>query len=49
MQRWAAGDVNWDEGKEEGEVELVGNTNAWPRFLAATGYLASYEPPEGGA
>ena len=49
MQRWAAGDVNWDDGREEGEVELVGNPNAWPRFLAATGYLASYGPPERGA
>ena len=47
MQRWAAGDIDWDDGREKGEVELVGDTGAWPRFLAATGYLLRYEPEEG--
>ncbi len=47
MQRWAAGDVDWDDGREKGEVELVGDAGAWPRFLAATGYLLRYEPEEG--
>ena len=44
MRRWAAGDVSWDEGRGAGEVEVEGDEAAWPRMLAATGYLRRYEP-----
>ena len=44
MQRWAAGTVDWDGGRRQGDVKLKGDRKAWPRFLAATGYLVSYEP-----
>ena len=44
MQRWAAGTVDWDGGRRKGDVKLKGDRRAWPRFLAATGYLLRYEP-----
>jgi hypothetical protein len=42
MDRWAAGESSWDEGVAAGEVILSGQTEAWPRWLAATGYLLRY-------
>ena len=42
MARWAQGDVTWDEGVAAGDVELIGPTDAWPRWLAASGYVLSY-------
>ena len=42
MDRWAAGELGWDEGVAAGDVALSGPTDAWPRWLAATGYLLSY-------
>ncbi len=44
MARWAAGELGWDEGIAAGEVGLSGPSDAWPRWLAATGYLLSYAP-----
>jgi len=42
MARWAEGEVTWDEGVAAGDVGLIGPTDAWPRWLAATGYVLSY-------
>lgn len=44
MARWAEGEVTWEEGIESGDVGLTGSSDAWPRWLAATGYLLSYAP-----
>jgi DNA-binding HxlR family transcriptional regulator len=44
LDRWAAGDVDWDGGVVEGEVTLDGSPEAWRRWLAATGYQLRYEP-----
>jgi DNA-binding HxlR family transcriptional regulator len=47
MDRWAAGDTGWEEGLARGEVTLDGPaevTAAWPRWLAATGYLLRFDP-----
>ena len=38
LQRWAAGDTNWDIGRATGEVEVVGSDDAWDRMLLATAY-----------
>jgi hypothetical protein len=43
MDRWAAGDVSWDQGVAAREVILSGEADAWPRWLAATGYLVRYD------
>jgi DNA-binding HxlR family transcriptional regulator len=48
MDRWAAGDTTWDDGVASGAVTLAGPAEAWPRWLAATGYLFAYDP-EGAA
>ncbi len=42
MDRWAAGELGWDDGITAGDVALLGPSDAWPRWLAATGYLLSY-------
>jgi len=42
MARWAEGELSWDEGIAAGDVELSGPSEAWPRWLAATGYVLSY-------
>jgi DNA-binding HxlR family transcriptional regulator len=39
LDRWAAGDADWDDGRARGEVITEGPPAAWPRWLAATGYL----------
>ena len=44
MARWAAGEVTWDQGLAAGEVTHTGTELTWERWLAATGYLARYEP-----
>jgi DNA-binding HxlR family transcriptional regulator len=44
MVRWAAGEVTWDEGLAAGDVTSTGTQTSWKRWLAATGYLARYEP-----
>jgi DNA-binding HxlR family transcriptional regulator len=46
MERWAAGDATWDDGLVSGQVTPEGSPDAWPRWLAATGYLLAY-PPDG--
>ncbi len=43
MDRWAAGDVTWDDGLASGEVTTTGSRREWEHWLAATGYLLSYE------
>ena len=49
MDRWAVGDLSWDQGVAAGKVVLIGEVDAWPRWLAATGYLRRYdvEPADG--
>ena len=42
MARWAEGELTWDEGRAAGDVGLSGPSDAWPRWLAATGYVLSY-------
>lgn len=46
MDRWAAGTLTWDNGLTTGDVTLTGPTQAWGRWLAATGYLLAYQPEE---
>ncbi|MEN8239733.1 MAG: helix-turn-helix domain-containing protein [Actinomycetota bacterium] len=38
LQRWAAGDTNWDKGRANGEVSVTGSDEAWDRMLLATAY-----------
>lgn len=44
MDRWAAGNATWEDGRDSGEVTLTGHAGSWERWLAATGYLLAYEP-----
>jgi DNA-binding HxlR family transcriptional regulator len=44
LDRWAAGEASWDDGRAHGEVIIEGPPAAWPRWLAATGYLLQAEP-----
>jgi hypothetical protein len=44
LDRWAAGEADWDAGRARGEVIAEGPPAAWPRWLAATGYLLRVEP-----
>jgi DNA-binding HxlR family transcriptional regulator len=44
LERWAAGEVDWDGGVAAGDVTVVGPPEAWQRWLAATGYLLRYQP-----
>jgi len=44
MDRWAAGSVDWQGGRDSGEVMLEGPESAWHSWLAATGYLLTYDP-----
>jgi DNA-binding HxlR family transcriptional regulator len=44
LDRWAAGEAGWDDGRTRGEVITEGPHAAWPRWLAATGYLLQVEP-----
>lgn len=44
MDRWATGAATWDDGLATGDVTLIGPTEAWGRWLAATGYLLAYQP-----
>jgi DNA-binding HxlR family transcriptional regulator len=43
MDRWASGEASWDDGVSSGEVVLSGTTEAWPQWLAATGYVLRYD------
>jgi DNA-binding HxlR family transcriptional regulator len=43
LDRWAAGQATWDDGRAGGEVTTEGPEHAWPRWLAATGYLLTVE------
>jgi DNA-binding HxlR family transcriptional regulator len=43
LDRWAAGDADWDDGRASGEVILEGPPAAWHRWLAATGYLLHFD------
>jgi hypothetical protein len=44
LDRWASGQATWDDGRASGEVTTEGPEQAWPRWLAATGYLLRVEP-----
>jgi hypothetical protein len=44
LDRWAAGEAGWDDGRTRGEVIVEGPHAAWPRWLAATGYLLQVDP-----
>ena len=44
LDRWAAGEAGWDDGRARGEVITEGPPAAWPRWLTATGYLLQAEP-----
>jgi DNA-binding HxlR family transcriptional regulator len=52
LDRWAAGESDWDSGRTAGDVTVQGPhedldtdlDKAWPRWLAATGYLLSIDP-----
>lgn len=44
LDRWAVGEAGWDDGRITGEVIAEGPAAAWPRWLAATGYLLRVEP-----
>jgi len=44
LGRWAGGEASWDDGRARGEVIIEGPPAAWPRWLAATGYLPQVEP-----
>jgi DNA-binding HxlR family transcriptional regulator len=44
LDRWAAGDAGWDDGRARGEVIAEGPAASWPRWLAATGYLLQVSP-----
>src|SRR5260370_774809 len=44
LDRWPAGEAGWDDGRPRGEVTVEGPPAAWPRWLAATGYLLQVEP-----
>jgi len=46
LDRWAAGDADWDDGRARGEVIIEGPPAAWPRWLAATGYLLQIDPDD---
>jgi DNA-binding HxlR family transcriptional regulator len=43
LRRWAAGEADWDDGRAGGQVVTQGPEAAWPRWLAATGYLLRVE------
>jgi DNA-binding HxlR family transcriptional regulator len=43
LDRWAAGEADWDDGRARGEVILRGPAAAWHRWLAATGYLLRFD------
>jgi DNA-binding HxlR family transcriptional regulator len=49
LDRWAAGEAGWEDGRASGEVIIEGPPQAWPRWLAATGYLLHIEPEATGA
>jgi len=44
LDRWAAGEADWDDGRASGEVIVEGPPASWSRWLAATGYLVQVEP-----
>jgi DNA-binding HxlR family transcriptional regulator len=47
LDRWAAGESDWDGGRAAGDVTVHGRTKdldkTWQRWLAATGYLLSID------
>ncbi|TDV49809.1 hypothetical protein [Actinophytocola oryzae] len=47
LDRWAAGETDWDQGRAGGEVTVDGPETAWPHWLAATGYLLDVDAEAG--
>lgn len=43
LDRWACGETDWGGGRADGDVTVDGPETAWPRWLAATGYLLTVE------
>ena len=43
LDRWAAARLV-EDGRASGDVIVEGPPEAWPRWLAATGYLLQVEP-----
>jgi hypothetical protein len=41
MDRWAAGEASWEDGRAGGEVQLDGPDHLWGSWLAATGYVSA--------
>jgi DNA-binding HxlR family transcriptional regulator len=41
MDRWAAGQASWEDGRADGEVQLDGPDHLWGSWLAATGYVSA--------
>ena len=41
MDRWAAGEASWEDGRAGGEVQLEGPDDLWGSWLAATGYVSA--------
>lgn len=38
MRRWAAGEIDWEQGRASGAVTVEGPDEAWDRMLLATNY-----------
>jgi DNA-binding HxlR family transcriptional regulator len=47
LQRWAAGDSDWEHGVRDGAVVLDGPAEAWEHWLAASGYRLRYPSDDG--
>ena len=43
LDRWAAGETDWDSGRTDRDVTVDGPEAGWPRWLAATGYLLAVQ------
>jgi DNA-binding HxlR family transcriptional regulator len=43
-ERWAAGELDWDEARAGGAVRVRGPKRSWLHWLGASGYLMRYPP-----
>jgi DNA-binding HxlR family transcriptional regulator len=46
VRRWAAGELDWEEGRADGAVRVKGPERSWVHWLGASGYLLRYPPAE---